>query len=148
MFEMLVTLCYLQILEIQNQQVISSRERRYLCNWLAKKLWLEWVWTFETQPIRDSRDTTHSRFTRHGGCLKTFVTGSAKTGLIAHDRKFNFLSQTQRHINTLSSFTAKMKKSWVVCFCWLLLPSPLAICTSGLGPSWSSGGKVEEWVWL
>jgi len=39
------------------------------------------------------------------------VTGSAKTGLIAHDRKFNFLSQTQKHINTLSSFTPKMKKS-------------------------------------
>ena len=38
-----------------------------------------------------------------------YVTGSAKTGLIAHDRKFIFLSQTQRHINTLSSFTAKMK---------------------------------------
>ena len=25
------------------------------------------------------------------------MTGSAKTGLIAHDRKFNFLSQTKRH---------------------------------------------------
>ena len=31
------------------------------------------------------------------------MTGSANTGLIAHDRKFNFLSQTRRHINTLSS---------------------------------------------
>ena len=73
------------------------------------------------------------------------MTGSAKTGLIAHDRKFNFfLSQTQRHINTLSSFTAKVKKFWVVCFCWLLFTSPLAIRTSGLGPSWSSGGKVED----
>jgi len=76
------------------------------------------------------------------------VTGSAKTGLIAHDRKFNFLSQTQRHINTLPSFTAKMKKSWVACFCWLLFPSPLGIRTSGLGPSWSSGGKVEDLVSL
>ena len=77
-------------------------------------------------------------------CVYIFVTGSAKTGLIAHDIKFNFLSQIQRHINTLSSFTAKMKKSLVVCFCWLFLPSPLSIRTSGLGPSWSSGGKVED----
>ena len=37
------------------------------------------------------------------------MTGSAKTGLIAHDRKFNFLSQTQGHIDTPSSFTAKKK---------------------------------------
>jgi len=38
------------------------------------------------------------------------MTGSAKTGLIALDRKFNFLPQTQRHNNTLSSsFIAKMK---------------------------------------
>ena len=59
-----------------------------------------------------------------------------------------FLSQTQRHINTLSNFTAKMKKSCVVCFCWLLLPSPLVIRTNGLGSSWSSGGKVEYWVSL
>ena len=72
------------------------------------------------------------------------MTGSAKTGLIAHDRKLNFLSQAQRHISTLSSFTGKIKKSRVVCFCWLLLPSPLVIRMSGLGPSWSSGGKVED----
>ena len=63
-------------------------------------------------------------------------------------QEVQFLPQTQRHINTLSSFTAKMKKSWVVCFCWLLLPSPLAIRTSSLGSSWSSGGKVEDWVSL
>ena len=45
-----------------------------------------------------------------------------------------------RHINTLSSFTAKMKKSWVVCFCWLLFPSPLTIHTSSLGASWEGRG--------
>jgi len=39
----------------------------------------------------------------------SYVTGSVKTGLIAHDRKLNILWQTRSHINTLSSFIAKMK---------------------------------------
>ena len=60
----------------------------------------------------------------------------------------NFLPQTQRHINTLSSFTAKIKKSWMICFSWLLFPSPLMICASSLGPWWGSGEKVEDFVWL
>jgi len=62
------------------------------------------------------------------------VTGSAKTGLIAHDRKFN-------------QYTVKFhcqNEEILVCFCWLLFPSPLVIRMSGLGPSWSSGGKVED----
>ena len=45
-----------------------------------------------------------------------------------------FAKNTQRHINTLSSFTAKMKKSREVCFCWILFPSTLAIRTNSLGP--------------
>ena len=36
----------------------------------------------------------------------------------------------------------------MVCFCWLLIPSPLAICMSGMGSWQSSGGKVEDCVWL
>jgi len=72
------------------------------------------------------------------------VTGSAKTGLIIHDRKFNFLSQTQSHINTLSSFTAKMKKSWVVCFCWLLL---LAASSQPIGDPYERSGSIMELWW-
>ena len=37
------------------------------------------------------------------------MTGSVKSDLITHDRKFNFLFQKHRQINTESSFTAKMK---------------------------------------
>jgi len=52
-----------------------------------------------------------------------------------------FLAQTWRHINTLSSFTTKIRQHWVVWFCWLLLTSPLVIHTSNLDPWWSC-------VWL
>jgi len=66
-----------------------------------------------------------------------YVTGSAKTGLITHDRKFNFVKNTQRHINTLSSFTAKMKKSgWSAAF-----SQPIGDPYEQSGPS---GGKVED----
>jgi len=37
----------------------------------------------------------------HANQASLIVTGSAKTGLIAHDRKFNFLSQTQTHQYTI-----------------------------------------------
>ena len=36
----------------------------------------------------------------------------------------------------------------MIYFCWLLFSSPLKICTSGLGPWWSSGEKVEDCMWL
>ena len=50
----------------------------------------------------------------------TNVTGSTKTVLIAQDRKFDFFTQTQSLMNALSSFTATVDQSKVVCFCWLL----------------------------
>ena len=50
----------------------------------------------------------------------TYVTGSTKTVLIAQDRKFDFFTQTQSLMNALSSFTATVDQSKVVCFCWLL----------------------------
>ena len=49
-----------------------------------------------------------------------YVTGSTKTVLIAQDRKFDFFTQTQSLMNALSSFTATVDQSKVVCFCWLL----------------------------
>jgi len=73
------------------------------------------------------------------------VIGSAKASLITHEWKLNFLAQTQRYINTLSSSTTKMRQHWVVWFCWLLFPSLLAI---HLGHWWSSGEQVEGCVWL
>ena len=54
------------------------------------------------------------------GTLLAFVTGSTKTVLIAQDRKFDFFTQTQSLMNALSSFTATVDQSKVVCFCWLL----------------------------
>jgi len=36
----------------------------------------------------------------------TYVTGSAKTSLIAHDMKFDFITQTQSLMNALSNITA------------------------------------------
>ena len=67
------------------------------------------------------------------------VTGSAKTGLIAHDRKFIFVANTKTHQYTIKSHYQNEEVLG-----GLLLPSPLAIHTSGLGSSWSSGGKVED----
>ena len=49
-----------------------------------------------------------------------YVTGSTKTVLIAQDRKFDFFTQTQSLMNALSSFTATVDQSKVVCYCWLL----------------------------
>ena len=57
--------------------------------------------------------------TEHEGGF-VFVTGSTKTVLIAQDRKFDFFTQTQSLMNALSSFTATVDQSKVVCFCWLL----------------------------
>ena len=68
------------------------------------------------------------------------LTGSAKTGLIAHDRKFNLLSQTQRYINTLSNFTAKMKKFWVVC-------NLLAAFSQPIGDPYEWSGSIMELWW-
>ena len=42
--------------------------------------------------------------------VRILVTASPKTGLIAHDRKLNFLAQTQRYINALSVSTSKMRQ--------------------------------------
>jgi len=46
----------------------------------------------------------------------TNVTGSAKTGLIAHDRKFDFITQTQSLMNALSNITATDNWSKGICF--------------------------------
>ena len=78
----------------------------------------------------------------------TYVTGSAKIDLIAHDRKFNFCHKRKDTSIHYQVSLPKMKKLWVVCFWWLCFSPALAIRTSGLGPSWSSGGKVEDWLWL
>jgi len=40
-----------------------------------------------------------------------YVTGSAKTGLIAHDKKFDFITQTQSLMNALSNITAAENQS-------------------------------------
>ena len=66
------------------------------------------------------------------GYTLTYVTGSTKTVLIAQDRKFDFFTQTQSLMNALSSFTATVDQSEVVCFCWLLFQSTVASRTSGL----------------
>jgi len=44
------------------------------------------------------------------------VTGSAKTGLIAHDREFDFIAQTQSLMNALSNITATDNHSKGICF--------------------------------
>ena len=68
-----------------------------------------------------------------------FVTGSTKTVLIPQDRKFDFFSQTQSLMNVLSSFTATVDQSKVVCFCWLLF-----LKHSGEPYEWS-GVLMEPW---
>ena len=45
-----------------------------------------------------------------------YVTGSAKAGLIAEDRKFDFFTQTQSLMNAPSNFTVIVDQSKVVCF--------------------------------
>ena len=44
------------------------------------------------------------------------ITGSAKTGLIAQDRKLDFFTQSQSLINALSNFTVTVDQSKVICF--------------------------------
>ena len=39
-----------------------------------------------------------------------------KTGLITQDRKFDFFTQTQSLMNTLSNFTVTVDQSKMVCF--------------------------------
>jgi len=43
-------------------------------------------------------------------------TGSAKTDLIAHDRKFDVITQTQSLMNALSNITAIDNQSKGICF--------------------------------
>jgi len=48
----------------------------------------------------------------------TCVTESVKTGLIAHDRKFDFITQTQSLMNALPNITARVKGSaFLAAFC-------------------------------
>jgi len=53
-------------------------------------------------------------------------------------RRFDFSSQTQSFMNTLSNFTIKVIQAWVVCFSWLLFSSPLATYKQ-------SGILMETW---
>jgi len=48
--------------------------------------------------------------------LQLFVTGSVKTGLIAHDKKFDFTTQTQSLMNALSNITATDNQNKGICF--------------------------------
>jgi len=48
----------------------------------------------------------------------SWITGSAKSGLIAHDRKSNF---GHKHKDTYIKFHTKVRQHWVAWFCWLLL---------------------------
>jgi len=45
-----------------------------------------------------------------------YVTGSVKTGLIAHDRKFDFITQKQSLMNALSNITATDSQGKGICF--------------------------------
>ena len=80
--------------------------------------------------------------------LVTYVTGSAKTVLIAQDRKLDFFTQTQSIMNALSNFTVTVDQSKKVCFCWLLFKSTVASRTSGLGSWWDPGQPGDSCVWL
>jgi len=44
------------------------------------------------------------------------VTESVKTSLIAHDRKFDFITQTQSLMNALSNITTTDSQSKGICF--------------------------------
>jgi len=56
------------------------------------------------------------------------VTGSAKTGLIAHDRKFNFITQTQSLMNALANITTTDNQSKGICFFQALWRTVQAVC--------------------
>jgi len=45
-----------------------------------------------------------------------YVTESVKTGLITHDRKFDFITQIQSLINALSNIMATDSQSKGICF--------------------------------
>ena len=53
---------------------------------------------------------------------------------MVHDKLINFIFKT--------SYT------WVVCFCWLLYWSSVAICTSGPVSKWSFGQSWDGHEWL
>ena len=63
----------------------------------------------------------------------SYVTGSAKTGLITHNRKPFFGTNTKIHQYTIK-FHYQNEAALSGLFCWLLFPSTLAIHTSDLGP--------------
>ena len=72
--------------------------------------------------------------------MASYVTGSAKTSLIAQDRKFDCFTQTQSFMNALSNFNVIVDRSKVVCFCCLLFQAH----------EWS-GVLMEPWLirsWL
>jgi len=57
------------------------------------------------------------------------VTESVKTGLIIHDRKFDFITQTQSLMNALSNITARVKGSaFSSCFFQALWQAVQAVC--------------------
>jgi len=62
-----------------------------------------------------------------------YVTGSAKTGLIAHDRKLNFWPQNTKTRQNTIKFHFQIEVALSGLLLMAAFPSPLAIHTSDLG---------------
>ena len=82
------------------------------------------------------------------------VTGSAKTGLIAHENSVEFSPWTQWYMNAQLSFKTSYTNK-VVCFCWLLFCGTVEIVWSVWGPNGSLASQrmaVSDckplWCWI
>ena len=77
--------------------------------------------------------------------ITKYVTGSGKTGLTAHDSRFDFSQRPQSYINNLYNQN-QLELSGLLFLTAFL--STVAICTSGLEPQSSSGHSENGCVWL
>jgi len=80
-----------------------------------------------------------------------YVTGSAKTGLISYDRKFDFITQTQSLMNALLNITATDNQSKGICFFKALWRAVRAVC--GLDRALANQemavcGCRAPWCWI
>jgi len=79
------------------------------------------------------------------------MTGSVKTGLITHDRKFDFITKTQSLMNVLSKITATDNHSKRICFFQAFWRALRAVC--GLERALANQeiavcGCTAPWCWI
>ena len=79
-------------------------------------------------------------------CQYQYVTRSGKAGLIAHNSRFDFFVTNTKLHEHIIRFHCHNQPGLTGLLMLAAFSNPVANCTSGLGPKWSSGQQVDGCV--